>query len=613
MKATALALLLVIAQLLTLRAAPLALHPDNPHYFIYDGKPTLIITSGEHYGAVVNLDFDFKKYLDTLAADGMNNTRTFSGAYVEPMGAFNIARNTLAPAAGRFIAPWARSSTPGYANGGNKFDLQKWDPEYFARLREFMRHARDRGVIVEMNLFCPFYEETQWKLSPMNAANNVNGVGSVARTNVYTLDKHGGLLAVHETMTRKFVAELNEFDNLYYEICNEPYFGGVTLDWQHRIAETIAAAEKDLPKKHLISRNVANGSARIDQPHPAISIYNFHYANPPDAVAQNYALNKVIGDNETGFRGTNNLPYRTEAWAFMLAGGGLYNNLDYSFVAGHEDGTFVYPASQPGGGNPAFRKELRTLRDFLHSFDFIRMKPAHSILRGGLPPGARGYVLAKSGEQYAIYVGPAPEIKDEFSVRWTGQIEPRHSEEYTFATLSNDGVRLWIDGKLIIDNWTGHSAKEDLGKIELQAGKRHDLKLEYFQSGGNSVIKLFWQSPSQPREIVPQSALYLPAGGPGLNGEYFGTKDLKRSLMTRADLTVNFDWSESSPFSRPATASGQREVQLVLDLPDGLYTAEWLNPVTGAKKSSDVQSSNGTARIASPPYQEDIALALRKK
>jgi hypothetical protein len=389
---------------------PLSVHPENPHYFLSRGKPTIIITSGEHYGAVLNLDFDYKKYLATLARDGLNNTRTFTGSYVEPQGAFNIARNTLAPAPGRFIAPWARSSTPGYPNGGNKFDLNQWDEKYFARLKDFMTEADKHGVIVEMNLFCPFYEETQWKLSPQNAANNINNVGNVARTNVYTLDKHGGLLPFHDAMVKKIVTELNQFDNLYYEICNEAYFGGVTLDWQHHIAQTIVDAEKSLPKKHLVSRNVANGSAKIDQTHPAVSFYNFHYAAPPDAVPLNYGLNVPIGDNETGFRGTNDLPYRVEAWAFILAGGALYNNLDYSFVAGHEDGTFVYPASQPGGGNPQFRKQLKTLRDFIHSFDFIAMKPEKELIRSGLPDTARAYALAKAGEAYALYL--APKLKD---------------------------------------------------------------------------------------------------------------------------------------------------------------------------------------------------------
>ncbi len=73
---------------------------------------------------------------------------------------------------------------------------------------------------------------------------------------------------------------------------------------------------------------------------------DFDYVKYLDALAQdglNYSLNKVIGDHETGFKGTNDLPYRVEAWEFMLAGGGLYNHLDYSFTVGDEDGTFVYP------------------------------------------------------------------------------------------------------------------------------------------------------------------------------------------------------------------------------------------------------------------------------
>ena len=169
-------------------ATPIAVHPANPHYFIWRGQPTILITSAEHYGAVLNADFDYRRYLDTLAADGMNYTRVFSGAYVEPSGAFNIARNTLARAAGRYLAPWPRSAEPGYPNGGNKFDLSRWDPAYFDRLKAFVRYAGDKNIVVEISLFCPMYEELQWSLSPMSAANNINGIGAVARTGVYTLE-----------------------------------------------------------------------------------------------------------------------------------------------------------------------------------------------------------------------------------------------------------------------------------------------------------------------------------------------------------------------------------------------------------------------------------------
>jgi hypothetical protein len=390
---------------------PVALHPENGHYFLFRGKPTMLITSGEHYGAVINLDFDYKKYLDTLAAAGLNHTRTFSGAYIEPQGAFTIARNTLAPGEGRFICPWARSDEPGYAGGGAKFDLSRGDEAYFQRLRDFLAYASKCGVVVEMNLFCPMYEDKQWSLSPMNPKNNVQAIGPADRTHVYTLDKHAGLLDVQERMVRRIVDALKDFDNLYYEICNEPYFGGVMLDWQHRIADVITDAENDLPQRHLISQNVANGSAKIESPHPQVSIFNFHYAVPPDAVATNYGLNKVIGDNETGFRGTSDAVYRMEGWDFIVAGGGLFNNLDYSFVAGKEDGTFEYPPSQPGGGSPALRRQLGILANFMNGFDFVKMRPHNAIFKAGVPVGVSARALAEPGQAYAVYIRPKPDAK----------------------------------------------------------------------------------------------------------------------------------------------------------------------------------------------------------
>jgi len=89
---------------------PIALHPDNPHYFLWRGKSTVLITSGEHYGAVLNLDFDYATYLKELESKKLNLTRTWAGSYVEPTTAFNIANNSLAPQRGKFICPWARSS-----------------------------------------------------------------------------------------------------------------------------------------------------------------------------------------------------------------------------------------------------------------------------------------------------------------------------------------------------------------------------------------------------------------------------------------------------------------------------------------------------------------------
>jgi hypothetical protein len=387
----------------TVSAEPLALHPDNPHYFLYRGKPAVLVTSGEHYGAVLNRAFDYKKYLATLAADGMNLTRTFPGAYVEPAGAFKIERNTLAPVAGKLICPWARSKTPGYKNGGNRFDLNRWDDAFFRRLKDFMAQADKHGIVVELNLFTPMYEDAQWNYSPMKGSNNVNGIGKVGKHAVYTTDKEPALFAVQEAMTRKIVTELNGFDNLYYEICNEPYFGGVTRTWHDRITDVIVATEKSLPKKHLISWNVANDYAKVKDPHPAISIINFHYARPA-AVTDNLGLKKVLGLNETGFKGTGDDYYRMQAWEFLVAGGGLYNNLDYSFCVGHEDGTFAVKDPTPGGGGPKLRKQLRHMAEFLGRFDFVRMKPMPTVVKGRVAKQVGFQVLAEPGKQYAIYL-----------------------------------------------------------------------------------------------------------------------------------------------------------------------------------------------------------------
>ncbi len=95
--------MLTLLLLATAASAPLALHPDNPRYFLFRGKPTVLVTSGEHYGAVLNLDFDYVRYLDALATDGLNHTRLFSGTYREVPASFGITDNTLAPKPGRYV------------------------------------------------------------------------------------------------------------------------------------------------------------------------------------------------------------------------------------------------------------------------------------------------------------------------------------------------------------------------------------------------------------------------------------------------------------------------------------------------------------------------------
>lgn len=97
---------------------------------------------------------------------------------------------------------------------------------------------------------------------------------------------------------------------------------------------------------------------------------------------------------------------------------------------------------------------------------------------------------------------------DYFSVRWTGQIQPKYSETYTFYTNSDDGVRLWVNGQLLVDNWTDHSVTENSGMIPLIASQSYDIRLEYYEKTADSICQLQWSSSSQSKEIVPESQLF---------------------------------------------------------------------------------------------------------
>ena len=421
----------------------LSLHSENTHYFQFRGKATVLVTSGEHYGAVINADFNYVSYLDELARNHLNLTRIWVGPYREIPGDFNIVNNTLAPQADKFIPPWPRSKVPGAADGGNRFDLNQWNPNYFARLRDFIHQASVRGIVVEVNLFCPYYKESMWTVSPLNAVNNVNGFSSVAREDVLTM-KHPTLLAIEDAMVRKIVTELNAFDNVYYEICNEPYFGGVTVEWQHHLAQLIAITEEHRPNKHLISQNVANGSKLVENPPANVSIFNFHYSRPPASVSMNYKLGQAIGYNETGFDGHADATYRIQGWDFLIAGGALYNNLDYSFTVGHETGDFQYPPRTPGGGGALLRKQLRIMKDFFDSLDLTRMRPGDAVAKPiGAPPAS--IRVFSSPNDYIVYIHEGhinPEAKLSYAVDSAPQ-------QRSFSINLPTGVyeQVWLDTK----------------------------------------------------------------------------------------------------------------------------------------------------------------------
>jgi hypothetical protein len=417
-----------------LDAQPIRLYQDNPRWFEWHGKATVLLTSAEHYGAVLNLDFDFRRYLEALQSDGMNYTRIFTGSYVEPRGALGIQRNTLAPMKGRFIAPWARSDKRRYTGGGHRFDLDRLNAEYLARLKDFIREAGRRGIVVELTLFCSVYSDRQWRVHPFNPVNNIQGIKVQDWKTLHTSANSPAIMDVQGKLVRWLVRELNEFDNLFYEIQNEPWADNHTMGnfinpymtdqhrwpnavemttpasvaWQRVMARTVSDEESRLPKKHLLAQNVANFrlAVREEDLVPEASIINFHYAYP-EAVDWNRGLPRVIGCDETGCAGRDDATYRHQAWNFIFSGGALFNNLDYSFTVGHEDGQDLTNQA-PGGGGPTLRRQLKVLSDFLHGLDLANMHPDSATVRRA--PGVVVRGLSAPGRQYAFYLsgrGPA--------------------------------------------------------------------------------------------------------------------------------------------------------------------------------------------------------------
>lgn len=346
---------------------------ENPRYFEFRGTPTVIVGSGEHYGSLLNADFDYATYFEQLARLGLNHTRVFSGTYRERPGHFGIESNNLAPRQGRFVSPWLEVEP-------DRFDLYRPNPGYLPRLRDVLDRAAAAGVIVELVLFCFWYGDDHWKASPMHPERNTAGIGPEDRERVFTLSGND-LLPVQEELVRTVVEAVNEYDNVYFEICNEPYSrhdGTAYLDWQHYMVELIRRTEAQLSNRHEIAVNYQNRAYAIPEVHPEVSILNFHYALP-EAVFANAHFGRPISDDETGFSGQLAAPYRKEAWRFFFAGGALFSHLDYGFTCENPDGTGNVSGRTPGYGGDDLRRQLAFLRQFLEESEVWRLRSANEL------------------------------------------------------------------------------------------------------------------------------------------------------------------------------------------------------------------------------------------
>jgi hypothetical protein len=385
---------------------PINLYPENPHYFIYQGKPVFLLTSDQHYGAVTNMDFDYITFLDTLAEYGMNFTRIYPGAYIEKDGEY-MPDNNLGARNGRQILPWVKTDVPGAHEvlGDYKFDLDQWNDDYFKRLKDFISKARDRNIIVDIAFFNGMYPD-RWEYQAMYHSNNIQGVGNCVFNEVQTL-KDSALVSRHIAYVKKITREVNEFDNVILDICDEPFQDGCQPElynpWISKMIDAIRSTENSFPVKHLIAQTIdshTRGGPGDFSDDKRVSVLMNEYTWGIANLDIEYIHNKPMVLIETAYYpyydGDKIAASRVEAWEFLVGGGAAFMQLNG-----------LYSTFNPGAAgteNSKLLGQLKTLKGFINSFDFIRMKQDTNFIAGGIPENSFTRAISEPGKEYVFYI-----------------------------------------------------------------------------------------------------------------------------------------------------------------------------------------------------------------
>jgi hypothetical protein len=419
---------------------PIRIHPHNPKLFEFRGQPRVLLAATEHYGAVMNRPFRYAYYLADLAEKGLTLTRLF--LLFRELQSPRNPYSTCKPDSSDYVTPWPRTG-PGRATDGElKYDLDAWNPEFFERLHGFLSLASRYAIVVEVTLFSNTYADSVWALNPLNPANNVNGSPDIPWPDYISL-RHADLTARQLAYARKIVQEINTYDNIVLEVCNEPG-GAAPLPgspspaevnaWQQRIIETIQETEAHLPQQHLIVGQEAftyqpweQSSALTFEQMPFQTV-NMHPLPNTTYHAQRYDMGEFMS-KQLKLRAlrdyclaTYALPkplnldedniasqymdaegwaiHRKRAWTALMSGA-HYDYIDFSVNKYVET------------GSPGAQKHVRAwfsyLAQFIHSLDLVRARPLQGWLREQ-PASTLACVLGVEDEDYCIYLADEREL-----------------------------------------------------------------------------------------------------------------------------------------------------------------------------------------------------------
>jgi hypothetical protein len=434
----------------TVIGTSIALHPDNPRYFTFRGKPWFLLCATEHYGSVLNRNFDYIRYLDEAAERHQTFTRTFL-LFRELQAALN-PYSPCKVESPDFVTPWPRVGPGAAPDGELRYDLDRWNEEYFDRLHGFVRAAGERDVIVEATLFSNSYHDGIWQLNPLHHAANINGLPEINYADYNSL-RHPEIVERQVAYADKVVRELNVYDNIFFEVCNEP--GGGLPDhatpaevdqWQASIATRIRQIEATLPNKHLVvgSQSFCYSpweqfcdEAFASDVFDAVNVHplvNTGFRDKPTDFGQ-FMSKQLHLDNVSSFCADAakyskpcNLDednaatmhrdfdgwtiHRKRAWVAILSGL-HYDMIDFTINCGVEASTPTARAN--------LRSWMQHLTDFWQSVDFVRASRVDEIV-GAQPAHTTAVAVEIPGSGHYVYLADNRELGDDVGAPVTGPL-----------------------------------------------------------------------------------------------------------------------------------------------------------------------------------------------
>jgi hypothetical protein len=431
---------------------PLRVCPDNPRHFAdADGKAILLVGSHVWYNLVdmgpqdPPRPFDYDAYLDWMGKYGHNFMRMWTWEMVKWDTKANGA-HARKDVTTFYVEPhpWQRSGNGKAVDGKPKFDLTKFNPVYFERLRQRIEAARQKGIYVSIMLFEGWAMQRidgSWRLHPFNPENNVNGINGDANGDGKGLEVHelvvDAVTDIQKAYIRKVIDTVNDLDNVLYEISNENH--PESTQWQYAMIRYIREYEKTKPLQHPIgmtfqfkggkNQDLFNSPADWISPNPE----GGYRDNPPANDGRKVILTDT--DHLWGIGGN-------QAWVWKSVARGL-NPLFMDPYDGEVLGKKFDPKFEP------IRRSLGYARRYTQRMNLNKCKPA-----------ATGYCLTNPGRRYLVYqptAGVPVKLKlrpREYGFEWfdpgsgktvaTGKIRGEGKKEATFSNPVKSDAVLYV-------------------------------------------------------------------------------------------------------------------------------------------------------------------------